>query len=55
MRPDSQNGPDAVSEFPPFKFTMQEVRQAGKALSGKLLWTDDSAEGIRKVFAVAQN
>src|SRR4051812_32578941 len=34
---------------------MQEVRQAGKALSGKLVWTDDTADSIRNVFAVAHN
>jgi hypothetical protein len=55
MTSDSQSGSHTVSDFPPFKFTTEEVRQAGKALSGKLVWTDHTADSIRKVFAVAHN
>jgi hypothetical protein len=44
-----------MPEFPPFKFTMKEVRQAGEALSQKLIWTDETAESIRRTFAIAHN
>ena len=33
-----------MPEFPPFRYTMKEVRQAGEALSQKLIWTDETAE-----------
>ena len=44
-----------MSDFPPFKYSMKDVRQAGEALSGQLIWTDDTAESIRRVFAIAHN
>jgi (p)ppGpp synthase/HD superfamily hydrolase len=44
-----------MADFPPFRYTQQDVRQAGKALAGKLIWTDENAEHIRKVFAIAHN
>jgi hypothetical protein len=45
----------AMPEFPPFKYTMKEVRQAGEALSQKLIWNDETAESIRRTFAIAHN
>lgn len=44
-----------MPEFPPFKYTMKEVRQAGEALSSKLIWNDETAESIRRTFAIAHN
>jgi hypothetical protein len=46
---------NTMPEFPSFKYTMKEVRQAGAALSQKLIWTDDTAESIRRTFAIAHN
>lgn len=34
---------------------MRDVRRAGEALRGDLIWTDDTAESIREVFRVANN
>jgi (p)ppGpp synthase/HD superfamily hydrolase len=34
---------------------MKEVRQAGEALAKQLIWTDETADGIRRVFAIAHN
>jgi Region found in RelA / SpoT proteins len=44
-----------MSDFPEFKYSMKEVREAGKALSGQLIWTDETADYIRRVFAIAHN
>jgi hypothetical protein len=44
-----------MPEFPPFKYTMKEVRQAGEALSKKLIWADENADSIRRTFAIAHN
>lgn len=34
---------------------MRDVRRAGEALSGDLIWTDETAESIRQVFRIANN
>jgi ppGpp synthetase/RelA/SpoT-type nucleotidyltranferase len=34
---------------------MRDVRRAGEALAGDLIWTDESAESIRQVFRIANN
>jgi hypothetical protein len=44
-----------MPDFPPFRYTMKEVRQAGEALSKKLIWTDENADSIRRTFAIAHN
>jgi ppGpp synthetase/RelA/SpoT-type nucleotidyltranferase len=44
-----------VAEFPPFTYTTKDVRKAGEALAQKLIWTDETAEDIRRVFAIAHN
>ena len=44
-----------VAEFPRFEYSMNDVRRAGEALAGELIWTDDTAEYIRQVFRIAHN
>jgi (p)ppGpp synthase/HD superfamily hydrolase len=44
-----------VPDFPPFTYTMKDVRSAGEALAQKLIWTDETADDIRRVFAIAHN
>jgi ppGpp synthetase/RelA/SpoT-type nucleotidyltranferase len=44
-----------VTEYPRFQYTMRDVRRAGEALAGDLIWTDESAESIRQVFRIANN
>jgi len=39
-----------VSDFPHFEYSMRDVRRAGDALRGDLIWTDETAEQIREVF-----
>ena len=34
---------------------MRDVRRAGEALAGDLIWTDETAESIRQVFRIANN
>lgn len=34
---------------------MRDVRRAGEALAGDLIWTDETAEHIRQVFRIANN
>jgi ppGpp synthetase/RelA/SpoT-type nucleotidyltranferase len=45
-----QNG-----EFPNLEFDKQQIVQAGEALSGDLIWNDNTAEHIRQVFRIANN
>jgi ppGpp synthetase/RelA/SpoT-type nucleotidyltranferase len=57
-RPDDQwASPDIgpVTEYPRFQYTMGDVRRAGEALAGNLVWNDESAEAIRQVFRIANN
>lgn len=44
-----------MADFPRFEYTMGDVRRAGEALAGDLIWTDATAESIRQVFRVANN
>jgi hypothetical protein len=44
-----------VAEFPRFEYSMRDVRRAGEALAGDLIWTDGTAESIRQVFRIANN
>jgi len=44
-----------VSDFPRFEYSMREVRRAGEALAGDLIWTEASADGIREIFRIANN
>jgi (p)ppGpp synthase/HD superfamily hydrolase len=44
-----------VADFPSFEYSMREVRRAGDALRGDLIWTAESEDQIREVFKVANN
>lgn len=44
-----------MADFPPFTYTMKDVREAGAALSHQLVWDDESAPAIIRVFAIAHN
>lgn len=44
-----------VSDFPSFDYDMKDVRRAGQALAGNLVWTDETAESIREFFRIANN
>src|SRR4051794_6475996 len=44
-----------MSEFPPFQYTMKEVRRAGEALRTRLVWTEETAPAIMRTFAIAHN
>jgi ppGpp synthetase/RelA/SpoT-type nucleotidyltranferase len=44
-----------MATFPDFTYTMNDVRQAGKDLAQTLVWNDETAESIRRTFAVAHN
>jgi hypothetical protein len=44
-----------MSEFPNFEYSNKQVLRAGEALAGDLVWNDDTAEGIRQVFRIANN
>ncbi|WP_074132318.1 hypothetical protein, partial [Bradyrhizobium sp. NAS96.2] len=44
-----------MADFPRFEYSMRDVRRAGEALAGDLVWTDETAEHIRQVFRIANN
>jgi len=44
-----------MSEFPHFEYSMGDVRRAGEALAGNLIWTEESADRIREIFRIANN
>jgi Region found in RelA / SpoT proteins len=44
-----------LSDFPRFEYSMRDVRRAGEALAGDLIWTDETADGIREIFRIANN
>jgi ppGpp synthetase/RelA/SpoT-type nucleotidyltranferase len=44
-----------MADFPRFEYSMGDVRRAGEALAGDLIWTDETAESIRQVFRIANN
>jgi ppGpp synthetase/RelA/SpoT-type nucleotidyltranferase len=45
----------SVSDFPRFEYSMGDVRRAGEALAGDLIWTDETANKIREIFKIANN
>jgi ppGpp synthetase/RelA/SpoT-type nucleotidyltranferase len=45
----------AVSEFPQLEFSKNDVKRAGKALQGKLLWTPEDEDEILNTFRVANS
>jgi Region found in RelA / SpoT proteins len=45
----------AVSNFPQFDYSMRDVRRAGDALRGDLIWNDETADSIREIFKIANN
>ncbi|WHQ68612.1 RelA/SpoT domain-containing protein [Methylorubrum extorquens] len=44
-----------MNEFPTFEYTMSEVRRAGKALKGDIIWSEDAAPEIKRVFRIAND
>jgi hypothetical protein len=44
-----------MSDFPRFEYTMGDVRRAGEALAGDLIWSDETADRIRQIFRIANN
>jgi hypothetical protein len=44
-----------MADFPRFEFSMRDVRRAGDALRGDLIWNDETADSIRDVFKIANN
>ena len=51
----ASNRRNAMATFPDFTYTINDVRQAGKDLAQTLVWNDETAESIRRTFAVAHN
>lgn len=46
---------ELVTDFPQFRYSMGEVRRAGKALKGDIIWTEDGADDIKEIFRIANN
>lgn len=44
-----------VADYPHFQFSNRDAKRAGEIIAGDLLWTDESAAGIREAFQVANN
>jgi hypothetical protein len=44
-----------MADFPQFQYAMRDVRRAGDALRGEVMWTEDSAEEIKEIFRIANN
>jgi hypothetical protein len=38
-----------MADFPQFEYSMGDVRRAGEALGGNLIWTDETAELLTRV------
>lgn len=45
----------SVSEFPQLEYSKKDVVRAGKALQGRLVWSPESADDIRRVFVIANS
>lgn len=52
-----QSLPDGidVSEFPQLEYSLKDVVRAGKSLRERMVWSAESAEDIRRVFAIANS
>ena len=44
-----------MADFPQFNYAMRDVRRAGDALRGEILWSDESADEIKEIFRIANN
>lgn len=44
-----------MADFPVSNFSKRDVKRAGEMLAGDLIWTDDTAEGIREAFQIANS
>jgi len=44
-----------MSEFPHFEYSMNEVKRAGEALRGEVLWDEARREELLQIFSVANN
>lgn len=44
-----------VADYPRSSYSIREVRRAGEAIAGDLVWTDESAPAIREAFRIANN
>jgi hypothetical protein len=44
-----------VADFPRSEFSVEDVRRAGGVIAGDLHWSDETAQGIRQAFQVANN
>ena len=52
------DGPPCVrdmAEFPQFIYGAKDVRRAGDALRGNILWSDESADEIKEIFRIANS
>lgn len=44
-----------MADFPPFEYTMHDVKRAGEALKSELIWSEDRREELLKIFKIANN
>lgn len=53
-RPDNElEGLGAVAHYPHLEYPKMDVRRAGKALSGPVIWSEEKREEIIRTFAIA--
>lgn len=45
----------SVADFPKFEFTMHDVKRAGEALKGDLIWDESHRDDVLNVFKVANS
>lgn len=44
-----------MAEFPKFEYTMHDVKRAGEALKGEILWSEERREENVRIFQIANN
>lgn len=44
-----------MADFPRFEYTMHDVKRAGEALKGEILWDEERREEILEIFRIANN
>lgn len=45
----------AMTDFPRFEYTMHDVKRAGEALKGDLVWSEDRRDDLLAIFKIAHN
>ena len=46
---------DDMADFPKFEYTMHEVKRAGEALRGDIIWSEERKDDLLEIFNVANN